>query len=81
MLVFTNAQQTFKSTLKTIARKYVHDFKPMNDLFSVFTKSDFTILKRLSRDRNVYITKPGKGCDVVLIRKIIIKKFTVLTIK
>ena len=32
-----NAKQTFKYLLKTIAHKCFHDFKPMNNLFSIFT--------------------------------------------
>ena len=41
----------------------------MNDLFSIFTKSDFIILKKLSKDKNIYITKPDKGCGVVLLNR------------
>ena len=41
----------------------------MNNLVSIFTKFDFTILKSLSMDRNIYITKPDKRCDVVLLNK------------
>ena len=31
------------SLMKTIAHKYFHEFKPMNDQFSISTKSDFAI--------------------------------------
>ena len=65
-----NVQQAFRSLLKTIAHKHFSDFKPMNDFFSIFTKSDLSILKRLSSDKNLYITKPDKGCGVVLLNTV-----------
>ena len=62
-----SAKQTFRSFQKSIA--HLKDLKPMNDLFSIFTKSDFSILKSLSRDKNLYITKPDEGCGVVLLNR------------
>ena len=55
--------------MKTIVHKYFHDLKPIIYLFFTLTISDFTILKRLSRYRNIYTTKKYKGCGVVLLNK------------
>ena len=38
-------------------------------MYSIFTKFDFTILRKLSRDRNIHITKSDKGCAVELLNK------------
>ena len=34
---------------------------------SIFTKSDFITLKKLSEDKTIYVTKPDKGCGVVIL--------------
>ena len=46
----------------------------MNDLCFISTKSDFIILKLLSRDRNIFIAKSDKECGAVLLNKADIQK-------
>ena len=38
-------------------------------MISLFINSDFTILKKLSKDGNICIIKPDKGCSVLLLNK------------
>ena len=64
-----NSEQTFKSLLKTVCHKYFHSFKPSKSYHSIFTNSDFRTLKKLSQDKSIYVTKPDKGCGVVILNR------------
>ena len=62
-----NAHHTFKSLLKTMGHKYFHSSGPSKNQHSIFTKSDFITLKKLSEDKTIHVTKPDKGCGVVIL--------------
>ena len=64
-----NSQQTFKSLLKTVGTKYFLSFKHSKTPHSIFTNSDFRTLKKLSEDETIYVTKPEKGCGVVILNR------------
>ena len=64
-----NSEQTFKSLLKTVCHKYFHSFQPFKSFHSIFTNSDFRTLKKLSQDKSIYVTKPDKGCGVVILNR------------
>jgi hypothetical protein len=62
-----NAQDEFKNQLKLIAIKFFYNFKPYKRSCPVFSKNDFTIIRRLREDTSIYITRPDKGTGVVLL--------------
>ena len=64
-----NARDMFNSVLKSMAHKYFYNFNSKSNLCPVFAKSDFKILKNIASDPTIHITKPDKGCGVVIMNK------------
>ena len=64
-----NAKSYFKSQLQAIAHKFYFNFKPHKNRCSVFSKKQFSILKELSHDKSIYISKPDKGNSIVVLNK------------
>lgn len=64
-----NAREVFKTQLKSIAHKYFHGFKHFRNGCPLFKKSDVFTLKKLASDPNIYVTRPDKGCGVVLLNR------------
>ena len=62
-----NSHHNFKSLLKTVTHKYFYYLNPSNDHHAIFTKSDFTTLNNLSGDKSICVTKPDKGCGVLIL--------------
>ena len=61
---------TFKQSLQNIAYKAFYNFKPYKVFSPIFSKKDIVILKTLSKDANIIISKPDKGHGVVILDKI-----------
>ena len=60
----------FKQLLQNIAYKAFYNFKPYKVFSPIFSKNDIAILKNLSKDSNIIISKPDKGHGVVILDKI-----------
>ena len=58
-----------KTSLQNIACKYFFNFKPYKVFSPIIKKSDFNILKNLSKDDSIVITRPDKGQGVVILNK------------
>ena len=61
-----NALSYVKSSVKTIAFKYYYSYKSPA---SIREKRYRSILKQLSSDKNIIVTKPDKGTGVVILNK------------
>ena len=61
---------TFKQSLQNIAYKSFYNFKPYKVFSPIFSKNDITVLKALSKDTSIIISKPDKGHGVVILNKI-----------
>jgi hypothetical protein len=64
-----NSRTVFKNQLRTIASKYFYNFKPHQVSNPLFSRKDFKILKNLSNDGSIYITRPDKGAGVVILNR------------
>ena len=64
-----NAMDKFKHKLRTIANKYYYNSKSYKNSCPIFNKDHFNALRNLSRNKNIYITKPDKGQGVVLLNR------------
>ncbi|KAG1682668.1 hypothetical protein GQR58_010742 [Nymphon striatum] len=62
---FTDASKQ----IQTIALKYFHNFKPFKIFSPIFSNDDYRILRSLSTDKSIIISKPDKGRGVVLVNK------------
>ena len=57
----------FIHQLHFLAYKYYYNFKPHTVLSSIFSRNDLFLLKTLSSNKNIVVTKPDKGKGVVLL--------------
>ena len=64
-----NVPNILKDNLKFIANKYFYNFKPHKIFSPFFNKNDFTILKNLSKNDSIIISRPDKGIGVVILNK------------
>ena len=58
-----------KICLQNLAYKAFYNFKPYKIFSPIFSKSDITVLRNLSKDKNIVICKPDKGHGVVIMDK------------
>ena len=61
----TNFQEMIEQ-LKSIAYKYYYKFNPSKVFSAIFSKSDINLLKSLSKNSDIIITRPDKGRGVVI---------------
>ena len=59
----------FTNRLKTLAYKYFYNFKSYKIFSSVFKVGDISLLRSLSKNPNIIVTRPDKGRGVVLLDK------------
>ena len=64
-----NAKSYFRSQLQAIAHKFYFNFKAYKNRCPIFTKHEYAILKELSYDTSIYVTKPDKGYGIVILNK------------
>ena len=66
-----NSENTppLKTSLQNIACKFFFNFKPYKVFSPIIKKTDINILKELSKDTNIIISRPDKGHGVVILGK------------
>ena len=64
-----NDYQEFKKQLQFFAYKYFYNFKPYKIFSAIFTRSDISLLKQLSKNKDLVISKPDKGRGVVIVNR------------
>ena len=57
----------FIHQLHFLTYKYYYNFKPHKVFSSIFSRNDLFLLETLSLNKNILVTKPDKGRDVVLL--------------
>ena len=55
--------------LKAVSRQFYHGFKPREVLSAVISRSDTKLLKNLSMNKEIIVTKPDKGRGVVIVER------------
>ena len=57
----------FKSKLRSISMKYFYNFKSYKIFSCIFNKSDILELKKFGSNKDIVVTRPDKGRDVVIV--------------
>ena len=64
-----NSKSEFKLRVQSIASKFFYNFKSFKNMNPFFQKKDFSILKTLSKNNNIYVTRPDKSKGVVIMNR------------
>ena len=65
-----DAHKCLDSQLQSIAHKYFHNFKQYKNRCPLFTKQQLSNIRDLINDPSLYISKPDKGNDVVILNRV-----------
>ena len=66
-----NDLNELKSKLHFLSYKYFYNFKPYKIFSCIFNREDISLLKSLSRNKDIIISKPDKGRGVVIIDRVV----------